>query len=123
MPYSIAGTIVSAFRTLAPLMVPLKYIHERSGFLVERLPRTSLVHIFQLLAAFLTPGMVSNKGGKRNAAIAIDALRELFVTSLLPDSKLKYLTQRPELEALALQGKDGEPLLRFWYWEDTLKQR
>ena len=67
--------------------------------------------------------MVSNKGGKRNAAIAIDALRELFVTSLLPDRKLKYLTQQPQLEALAVQGKEGEPLLRFWYWEDALKER
>lgn len=73
--------------------------------------------------ALLDSGMVSNKGGKRNAAIAIDALRELFVTSLLPDRKLRYLAQRPELETLASQGKDGEPLLRFWYWEDALKQR
>lgn len=41
--------------------------------------------------------------------------------SLLPDRKLKYLTQQP------LQAQPGtheaEELVFLWYWEDCLKQR
>lgn len=66
-------------------------------------------------------GMVTSKGGKRHAAMGIDALKELFVASLLPDRKLKFLTQQP------LQAHpdiyEAERLLFLWYWEDCLKHR
>ncbi|KAG0631987.1 hypothetical protein M758_1G296500 [Ceratodon purpureus] len=66
-------------------------------------------------------GMVTSKGGKRHAAIGIEALRELFLRSLLPDRKLKYLNQQP-LSSLA-DSKEGSALLLYWYFEDCLKRR
>ncbi|CAN0877761.1 Protein SLOW WALKER 2 [Linum grandiflorum] len=66
-------------------------------------------------------GMVASKVGKRHALSGFEALRELFVESLLPDRKLKTLLQRP-LNNLP-ETKDGYSLLLFWYWEDCLKQR
>eukprot|EP00897_Mesotaenium_endlicherianum_P007143 jgi/Mesen1/6457/ME000033S05757 len=66
-------------------------------------------------------GMVQTRGGKRHAGVAMDALRELFLMSLLPDRKLRYLAQQP-LQALPA-GEEGQRLLLFWYWEDFLKER
>ncbi|PKI43812.1 hypothetical protein CRG98_035823 [Punica granatum] len=66
-------------------------------------------------------GMVTSKVGKRHALTGFDVLKELFVSSLLPDRKLKTLLQRPL--KLLLDTKDGNSLLLFWYWEERLKQR
>ncbi|OEL15322.1 CCAAT/enhancer-binding protein zeta [Dichanthelium oligosanthes] len=66
-------------------------------------------------------GMVTSKVGKRYAFTGFDALKELFLTRLLPDRKLKSLIQRP-LDILP-ETKDGYSLLLFWHWEDCLKQR
>ncbi|KAJ9181067.1 hypothetical protein P3X46_009238 [Hevea brasiliensis] len=66
-------------------------------------------------------GMVTSKVGKRHALTGFEALKELFVSSLLPDRKLKTLLQRP-VNSLP-ETKDGYSLLLFWYWEDCLKQR
>ncbi|XP_062179320.1 protein SLOW WALKER 2 [Phragmites australis] len=66
-------------------------------------------------------GMVTSKVGKRYAFTGFDALKELFLTRLLPDRKLKSLIQRP-LDNLP-ETKDGYSLLLFWHWEDCLKQR
>ncbi|KAH9665410.1 CBF domain-containing protein [Citrus sinensis] len=66
-------------------------------------------------------GMVSSKVGKRHALTGFEALKELFVSSLLPDRKLKTLVQRP-LDNLP-ETKDGYSLLLFWYYEEFLKQR
>jgi len=65
--------------------------------------------------------MVTSKVGKRHAGVGIDALKELFLISLLPDRKLKYFGQQP-LHVLS-ESKDGNSLLLFWYWEDFLKHR
>ncbi|KAK9672227.1 hypothetical protein RND81_12G086000 [Saponaria officinalis] len=65
--------------------------------------------------------MVTSKVGKRHALTAFEALKELFVESLLPDRKLKTLFQQP-LNHLP-ETKDGYSLLLFWYWEDCLKSR
>ncbi|XP_074288281.1 protein SLOW WALKER 2 [Silene latifolia] len=65
--------------------------------------------------------LVTSKVGKRHALTAFDALKELFVESLLPDRKLKTLFQQP-LNHLP-ENKDGHSLLLFWYWEDCLKSR
>ncbi|GMY34838.1 protein SLOW WALKER 2 [Fagus crenata] len=66
-------------------------------------------------------GMVTSKVGKRHALTGFEALKELFISSLLPDRKLKSLLQRP-VDNLP-ETKDGYSLLLFWYWEDCLKQR
>ncbi|KAB1218311.1 CCAAT/enhancer-binding protein zeta [Morella rubra] len=66
-------------------------------------------------------GMVASKVGKRHALTGFEALKELFVSSLLPDRKLKSLLQRP-VDNLP-ETKDGYSLLLFWYWEECLKQR
>ncbi|CAN4089202.1 unnamed protein product [Withania somnifera] len=66
-------------------------------------------------------GMVTAKVGKRHALAGLDALKELFVSSLLPDRKLKTLFQRP-IDQIS-DTKDGYSLLLFWYWEECLKQR
>ncbi|KAB2613124.1 hypothetical protein D8674_035440 [Pyrus ussuriensis x Pyrus communis] len=66
-------------------------------------------------------GMVTSKVGKRYAFAGFEALRELFLTSLLPDRKLKNLMQRP-LNHVP-ETKDGYSLLLLWYWEECLKQR
>ncbi|KAL6996203.1 auxilin-like clathrin-binding protein required for normal clathrin function [Sarracenia purpurea var. burkii] len=66
-------------------------------------------------------GMVTSKVGKRHALTGFEALKELFISSLLPDRKLKTIFQRP-LNHLS-ESKDGYSLLLFWHWEDCLKQR
>ncbi|CAH9106428.1 unnamed protein product [Cuscuta europaea] len=76
--------------------------------------------IFKLIK-FTIAGMVTSKVGKRHALTACDALRELFVSSLIPDRKLKTLSVRP-LNHLP-DTKDGHSPLLLWFWEDCLKQR
>ncbi|XAR49854.1 hypothetical protein NMG60_11004014 [Bertholletia excelsa] len=66
-------------------------------------------------------GMVTSKVGKRHALTGFEALKELFLSSLLPDRKLKTLFQRP-LHRLP-ESRDGNSLLLFWHWEECLKQR
>ncbi|XVF25270.1 hypothetical protein REPUB_Repub13aG0198800 [Reevesia pubescens] len=66
-------------------------------------------------------GLVTSKVGKRNAFTGFEALKELFISKLLLDRKLKTLLQRPVNELP--ETKDGHSLLLFWYWEDCLKQR
>ncbi|GJT23912.1 CCAAT/enhancer-binding protein zeta [Tanacetum coccineum] len=66
-------------------------------------------------------GMVTSKVGKRYAFTGFEALKEMFISSLLPDRKLKTLSQQP-LDLLP-ESKDGNSLLLFWHWEECLKQR
>ncbi|KAF6166730.1 hypothetical protein GIB67_005606 [Kingdonia uniflora] len=65
--------------------------------------------------------LVTSKVGKRHALTGFEALKELFLSSLLPDRKLKSLFQRP-LNHLA-ESKDGNTLLLLWHFEECLKQR
>ncbi|KAK2997111.1 hypothetical protein RJ639_025401 [Escallonia herrerae] len=65
--------------------------------------------------------MVTSKVGKRHALTGFEALKEMFISSLLPDRKLKSLFQRP-VNHLP-ESKDGYTLLLFWHWEECLKQR
>jgi hypothetical protein len=62
-----------------------------------------------------------SQGGRTVVGQAIDAAREAFITVLLPDRKLKWLSQQP-LAALE-QSKLGEKRLLLWTLEDALKQR
>ncbi|XP_031499827.1 protein SLOW WALKER 2 [Nymphaea colorata] len=83
--------------------------------LIQDNPIANLRSLDALLA------MVMSKVGKRHALTGFDALRELFLVSLLPDRKLKYLFQHP-LNCIS-ESKDGFFLLLLWYWEDCLKNR
>ncbi|KAK2998509.1 hypothetical protein RJ639_024601 [Escallonia herrerae] len=65
--------------------------------------------------------MVTSKVGKRHALTGFEALKEMFISSLLPDRKLKSLFQQP-VNHLP-ESKDGYTLLLFWHWEECLKQR
>ncbi|KAE8719951.1 Detected protein of confused Function [Hibiscus syriacus] len=85
------------------------------SFLVADNPVANLKSLDGLL------GLVTSKVGKRYAFAGFEALKELFISKLLPDRKLKTLLQRPVNELP--ETKDGYSLLLFWYWEDCLKQR
>ncbi|KAL4421400.1 hypothetical protein ABPG75_010691 [Micractinium tetrahymenae] len=66
--------------------------------------------------------MCSKRGGARAVVgSAMDALKELFISVLLPDRKLRFFEQQPldKLEA----GRDGERRLLYWLLEDGLKKR
>lgn len=52
---------------------------------------------------------------------AIDALKVLFTTILLPDRKLLFFEQQP-LGALP-EGKEGARRLLYYYMEDAIKKR
>lgn len=67
-------------------------------------------------------GMVGKKGGARAVVgSAMDALKELFTTVLLPDRKLRFFEQQPldKVEA----GREGERRLLYWLVEDGIKKR
>lgn len=65
--------------------------------------------------------VVKRKGGRAVVGQAIEALREVFLTALLPDRKLRFLSQQP-LRALAA-GREGERRLLYWHLEDCIKKR
>eukprot|EP00850_Spirogloea_muscicola_P023741 SM000385S14619 [mRNA] locus=s385:504:8518:+ [translate_table: standard] len=107
---------------------------QQSGTLEDKIAALALSLQADPLASYRSlgalVGMMASKGGKRQAAAAMDALRELFVTRqsdhkpcsvILPDRKLRALSQQP----LALLPGDeaGQRLLLFWAFEDYLKER
>eukprot|EP00887_Chlorella_sp_A99_P005084 scaffold25.g5084.t1 len=71
--------------------------------------------------------MVAKRGGARAVVgVALDAAKELFLTALLPDRKLRYFEQQP----LGALGAGGAPLgpeakrrLLYWLVEDGVKKR
>ena len=65
--------------------------------------------------------VVKRKGGRAVVGQAIEALREVFLTALLPDRKLRFLSQQP-LRALAA-GREGDRRLLYWHLEDCIKKR
>ncbi|KAK2168406.1 hypothetical protein LSH36_17g12003 [Paralvinella palmiformis] len=70
--------------------------------------------------------MVTKKG-RREALMALDTLKELFLSELLPDDKkLRTFDQHPLtlVEELASGNKDSrDKRLVVWYFEDKLKQK
>ncbi|KAH9618499.1 hypothetical protein KSS87_013100 [Heliosperma pusillum] len=98
---------------------------QKSGTAVDKVSAYSVLigdnPIANLRSLDALLALVTSKVGKRHALTAFDALKELFVESLLPDRKLKTLFQQP-LNHLP-ENKDGHSLLLFWYWEDCLKSR
>ncbi|KAI3968145.1 hypothetical protein MKX01_018448 [Papaver californicum] len=98
---------------------------QRSGTAVDKVSAFSVLvgenPIANIRSLDALLAMITSKVGKRHALTGFEALKELFLSSLLPDRKLKTLLQRP-LNHLT-ESKDGYSLLLFWYWEECLKQR
>ncbi|KAL2534208.1 CCAAT-binding factor [Abeliophyllum distichum] len=98
---------------------------QRSGTAADKVSAFSVLvgdnPVANLRSVDMLLGMVTSKVGKRHALAAFEALKELFISSLLPDRKLKTLVQQP-LNHLS-DTKDGYSLLLFWHWEECLKER
>ncbi|XP_024024531.1 CCAAT/enhancer-binding protein zeta [Morus notabilis] len=105
--------------------IKMLYATQRSGTVTDKVSAFSVLvgdnPVANLRSLDALLGMVSSKVGKRHALTGFEALKELFISSLLPDRMLKSLLQRP-LNHLP-ETKDGYSLLLFWYWEECLKQR
>ncbi|KAK9150753.1 hypothetical protein Syun_009062 [Stephania yunnanensis] len=105
--------------------IKMVFTAQRSGTAVDKVSAFSLLvgdnPIANLRSLDAILAMVTSKVGKRHALSGFESLKELFLSSLLPDRKLKPLIQRP-LDQLP-ESKDGNSLLLFWHWEDCLKQR
>lgn len=82
------------------------------------------VHNIAYLEHLIT--MVSKKG-RREAIMALDTVKELFLSELLPDDrKLRTFDQNPltYVEKLASGNKDSrDRRLILWYFEDKLKEK
>lgn len=65
--------------------------------------------------------VVKRKGGRAVVGQAIEALREVFLAALLPDRKLRFLSQQP-LASLP-NSREGERRLLYWHLEDCIKKR
>ncbi|KAI3524915.1 hypothetical protein L1887_03584 [Cichorium endivia] len=98
---------------------------QRSGTVTDKVSAFSVLvgdnPIANIRSIDALVGMVTSKVGKRYAFTGFEALKEMFISSLLPDRKLRTLFQQP-LNHLP-DSKDGNSLLLFWHWEECLKQR
>lgn len=65
---------------------------------------------------------LSAKKSKREALLAVDTLKELWLLNLLPDRKLLRFAQRP-LDDLPSDRMARERLLILWHYEAELKAR
>ncbi|KAL1551796.1 CCAAT/enhancer-binding protein zeta-like [Salvia divinorum] len=104
--------------------IKMLFATQRSGTAADKVSALSVLigdnAVANLRAVDTLLGMVTSKVGKRHAFTAFEALKEMFLI-LLPDRKLKTISQRP-LNHLS-DTKDGYSLLLFWYWEQSLKER
>lgn len=81
--------------------------------LVQRSP----LHKLDILKNTLIEGMATKKS-KREALLAVDSIKDLFVDTLLPnDRKLKYFRDQPLADEEVLPRH-----LVVWYYEDELKK-
>ncbi|XP_063079230.1 CCAAT/enhancer-binding protein zeta isoform X2 [Engraulis encrasicolus] len=87
--------------------------------LIQDTPLHSLEHIETLVS------FVKKKGSRRQGLMALDSLRELLISDLLPESrKLRSFSQRPfdQLEERASGNKDvRDRRLVLWLFEHQLK--
>ncbi|KAF3703208.1 CCAAT/enhancer-binding protein zeta CCAAT-box-binding transcription factor [Channa argus] len=87
--------------------------------LIQDAPVHSLEHVENLVI------MVKKKGSRRMGLMALDTLRELLLSDLLPeDRKLRSFTQHPfdKLEEKASGNRDArDRRLVLWYFEHLLK--
>lgn len=100
-----------------------------SGVLADRMAAMTVlvqdapVHSLDHVEALVT--LVSKKGGRRTGLMALDTLRDLLLSDLLPDSrKLRPFAQHAfqHLEERAGGNRDArDRRLLLWYFEDRLK--
>lgn len=87
--------------------------------LIQDAPVHTLEHMENLVS------MVKKKGSRRMGLMALDTLRELLLSDLLPENrKLRPFTQHPfgELEERASGNRDArDRRLILWYFEHQLK--
>ncbi|XP_054474191.1 LOW QUALITY PROTEIN: CCAAT/enhancer-binding protein zeta [Anoplopoma fimbria] len=87
--------------------------------LIQDAPVHTLEHVENLVA------MVKKKGSRRMGLMALDTLRELLLSNLLPEGrKLRPFAQRPfdQLEEKASGNRDArDRRLVLWYFEHHLK--
>uniref|UniRef100_A0A1A7WGZ9 CCAAT/enhancer-binding protein zeta n=1 Tax=Iconisemion striatum TaxID=60296 RepID=A0A1A7WGZ9_9TELE len=87
--------------------------------LIQDAPVHMLEHVETLVS------MMKKKGGRRMGLMALDTLRELLLTNLLPENrKLRPFTQHPfdNLEERASGNRDArDRRLVLWYFEHLLK--
>uniref|UniRef100_A0A8C7PLC7 CCAAT/enhancer-binding protein zeta n=1 Tax=Oncorhynchus mykiss TaxID=8022 RepID=A0A8C7PLC7_ONCMY len=87
--------------------------------LIQDAPVQSIEHVENLVS------MVKKKGSRRQGLMALDTLRELFMSDLLPvNRKLRTFAQHPfdKLEQKASGNKDArDRRLVLWYFEHLLK--
>ncbi|XP_013388500.1 CCAAT/enhancer-binding protein zeta-like [Lingula anatina] len=100
-----------------------------SGTLADKMAALTIqiqdspVHTLQSLDLLIN---MAKKKGKRECMLAVDTLRELFISDLLPDRKLKPFEQHPlsQLASLTSGNKDArDKRLVMWYFEAQLKSR
>ncbi|CDS08835.1 hypothetical protein LRAMOSA10196 [Lichtheimia ramosa] len=78
------------------------------------LVQESPVHSLKTMDTMLA---MSKKKGRKEAVMALESLKDLFLGSVLPDRKLKYFADQP----LAAHGVKDKHLV-LWYFEDHLKK-
>ncbi|KAJ3306027.1 hypothetical protein HDV03_000564 [Kappamyces sp. JEL0829] len=93
----------------------------KSGTVTDKVSALTLmiqespVHAFSHFSQHLL-GMAGKKA-RREALLAIDSMKDLLLTNLLPDRPLKYFVDQPCL------SKNATPAhLIVWYFEDALKK-
>ncbi|KAJ8275008.1 hypothetical protein COCON_G00096330 [Conger conger] len=83
------------------------------------------VHSLQFVENLVS--LMKKKGGRRQILMALDTLRELLLSDLLPEHrKLRTFSQRPfdKLEELASGNRDvRDRRLVLWYYEHLLKHQ
>jgi ribosome biogenesis protein MAK21 len=87
--------------------------------LVQESPMQNLASLQNLMSLCAKQG-----GAREGRTMACDAVKELMTDTLLPDRKLRFFEQQP-LAALSvgeLQSEGSKRLLRYWWFEDTLKR-
>ncbi|TRY84502.1 hypothetical protein DNTS_035845 [Danionella cerebrum] len=100
-----------------------------TGTLVDRIASTTVlihdapVHSLQLIESLVS--QVKKKGNRRLGLMALDTLKELLLSNLLPnDRKLRTFSQHPfeQLEEKASGNRDSrDRRLILWYFEHQLK--
>lgn len=80
----------------------------------------SPMHRLNVLDALLK---MAGRKGKREAIMAVDTLKDLFLSDLLPDRKLLYFHEQPVPQDGAGDSTEAERATVFWYFEDAIKSR
>ncbi|KAJ3051445.1 hypothetical protein HK097_007531, partial [Rhizophlyctis rosea] len=94
----------------------------KSGTVTDKVSALTLliqespVHSLDALRDQLVHGMARKKA-RREAILAIDSIKDLFLNNLLPDRKLRYFRDQP-----LLSPHTKNVHLVLWFFEDSLKK-